>query len=101
MLPENYTEFEKTLTLAHPPSVWPEALKAMWYDAKGDWESSHTIAQDMHDALGSWMHGYLHRKEGDRFNAIYWYRQAGKSYPKTSLDGELRDIVAFILFGDA
>jgi hypothetical protein len=97
MLPKDYTEFKETLEQAVPPVDWPEALKALWFDAKGDWESSHNIAQDMHNELGSWMHAYLHRKEGDRFNAGYWYRQAGKSYPKMSLEAELQEMVAFVL----
>lgn len=97
MLPANYTDFQETLDLPQPPSGWPQLLKAMWYDAKGDWEASHDIAQDMHNTLGSWLHAYLHRKEGDRFNAGYWYRQAGKSYPEISLEEELKVIVEFIL----
>jgi len=51
----------------------------------------------MHNELGSWMHAYLHRKEGDRFNAGYWYRQARRSYPQVSLENELREIVVFVL----
>ena len=27
---------------------------------------------------GSWVHAYLHRKEGDLCNAGYWYRRAGR-----------------------
>ena len=97
MLPKNYKEFQETLSLAAPPKDWPEALKAMWFDATGDWESSHNIAQDMHNNMGSWLHAYLHRKEGDKFNAEYWYRQAGKGFPNKTLDAELQEIVLFIL----
>jgi len=97
MLPENFNEFKQTLSLSNVPADWPEGLKVIWFDAKGDWESSHNIAQDMYNALGSWLHAYLHRKEGDRFNAGYWYRQAGKNYPSTTLDAELQEIVEFIL----
>lgn len=99
MLPKNYNEFQQTLAQTIPPLNWQEALKAIWFDAKGDWESSHNIAQDMHNELGSWLHAYLHRKEGDTFNAGYWYRQAGKSYPGITLDEELEEIVEFILKG--
>ncbi len=28
-------------------SYWPEGLQALWYDAKGNWNASHDIAQDM------------------------------------------------------
>ncbi|WP_299317576.1 hypothetical protein [uncultured Maribacter sp.] len=97
MIPKTYLEFEKSLELSTVPKEWSDELKAAWYDAKGDWEASHNIAQDMHSTLGSWLHAYLHRKEGDRFNAGYWYRLAKKEYPTISLDEELKVIVEYIL----
>ncbi|APQ19176.1 hypothetical protein [Maribacter hydrothermalis] len=97
MIPKTYPEFEKSLELSQVPEEWTDGLKAAWYDAKGDWESSHNIAQDMHNTLGSWLHAYLHRKEGDRFNAGYWYRLAKKEYPTITLDEELKSIVDYII----
>jgi len=97
MLPKDIKEFSGSLNADAPIGDWPEALKAMWYDAKGDWEASHDIAQDLHTYLGSWIHAYLHRKEGDEFNAGYWYRQADKSYPKITLEEEFQKLVAFVL----
>lgn len=97
MLPRDIQEFKATLKVDVPNLGWPEALKSMWYDAKGNWEASHNIAQDMHNQIGNWMHGYLHRKEGDDWNAGYWYRQAGRSFPKTTLEEEHQEIVEFIL----
>ncbi|PIB37795.1 hypothetical protein [Maribacter sp. 4G9] len=97
MIPKDYAEFEATLAGFQPLSDWPEGLKALWFDAKGDWQASHNIAQDMHNQLGSWIHAYLHRKEGDRFNAGYWYRQANKPFSKLSLEDELREIVEYVL----
>lgn len=93
----DYSEFQHALTADIPPSDWSDALKAMWYDAKGNWEASHDIAQDMHNTMGSWIHAYLHRKERDEFNAGYWYRQAGQPFPKISLEKEHRELVEFIL----
>ena len=60
-----------------PPTDAP-LLLALWHDDRGDWEAAHNIAQDLHTRDGSWLHAYLHRKEGDLWNARYWYRQAGK-----------------------
>jgi hypothetical protein len=54
------------------------ALLALWWDAKGDWEKAHGIAQDVNGVDGAWVHAYLHRKEGDLGNAGYWYRRAGR-----------------------
>ncbi|MGB6151128.1 MAG: hypothetical protein WBG48_03985, partial [Pricia sp.] len=59
--------------------------------------ASHDIAQDIDTALGSWIHAYLHRKEGDEFNAGYWYRRARREFPKISLGEEHREITEFVL----
>jgi len=46
---------------------------------------------------GSWVHAYLHRKEGDQGNAAYWYNRAGKPVCRESLDGEWLSIVEGLL----
>jgi hypothetical protein len=53
-------------------------LQALWYDAQGDWEAAHDLAQAAANPDGDWVHAYLHRKEGDTGNARYWYAQAGR-----------------------
>ena len=89
-------DFLATLNSPAPPAVSP-ALLALWHDGKGEWERSHEVAQDIDDATGSWVHAYLHRKEGDLGNAGYWYRRAGKPVAAGSLDEEWRAIVAALL----
>jgi hypothetical protein len=89
-------EFRATLTAAAPPSVTP-ALVALWHDARGNWEAAHDTAQDIEDAAGSWVHAYLHRKEGDASNAGYWYRRAGQPIATGSLDVEWERIVTALL----
>jgi hypothetical protein len=54
------------------------ALLALWWDARGNWEKAHEVAQDVAGPDGAWVHAYLHRKEGDVGNAAYWYRRAGR-----------------------
>lgn len=76
-----------------PPEGVPDLLKALWYDGKEDWNASHDIAQDIHTKEGSWIHAYLHRKEGDLGNAAYWYSRAGKPVCKTSLKEEWEQLV--------
>ena len=46
------------------PQKLPPLLLALARDAKGDWENAHTLAQDVDDPRGAWVHAYLHRKEG-------------------------------------
>lgn len=89
-------EFIATLDQPTPPNVSP-LLKALWFDAKGDWHSAHQIAQDVHSTDGSWVHAYLHRKEGDEFNAGYWYRKANKAVSTKTLDDEWTEITKALL----
>ncbi len=64
-----------------PPAGCSRSLQALWHDARGDWDAAHRAAQDDTGPMGAWVHAYLHRKEGDRANAGYWYRRAGKPEP--------------------
>jgi len=75
----------------------PILLRALWYDARGDWHRAHTIAQDVDDAGGAWVHAYLHRKEGDLGNAGYWYQRAGRDVASDPLDAEWERIAAALL----
>ena len=68
-------------------------LNALWYDAKGEWDKAHEMVQDIDDNNASWIHAYLHRKEGDTANADYWYSRAGKKRPSLSLEKEWEEIV--------
>jgi hypothetical protein len=73
------------------------ALLALWWDAKGDWEKAHEVAQDVEGRDGAWVHAYLHRKEGDLGNAGYWYRQAGRRVATGDLRVEWEAIVGKML----
>jgi hypothetical protein len=97
MLPKDFDQFLESLEREVPPNTWPLDLKALWFDAKGNWKASHDIAQDMQDIMGSWIHAYLHRKEGDEFNAGYWYRLAKRAYPDITLEEELQHLVSFAI----
>ena len=71
-------EFKASLSSATPPAGLSPALVALWHDGQGDWNTAHSVAQDIDGKVGAWVHAYLHRKEGDLSNASYWYRMAGK-----------------------
>ena len=91
-----FDQFKQTLTGTAPPNV-SSALRALWHDARGDWDAAHTVAQDIDDATGAWIHAYLHRKEGDLGNAAYWYDRAGQPIATDSLDAEWQRIVTALL----
>ena len=75
----NFQEFQASLSGDAPPSGLSSELQALWYEAKGDWDKAHSLVQNSALDEASWIHAYLHRKEGDRSNAQYWYRAAGKN----------------------
>ncbi|MEO5996842.1 MAG: hypothetical protein ABIN89_08925 [Chitinophagaceae bacterium] len=88
-----FEEFNSTLSSSTPPADLSVYLKVLWFDGKNDWDKAHNIAQDLTDKNGSWLHAYLHRKEGDISNAGYWYRKAGKPLPAYSMAQEWKEIV--------
>lgn len=93
MTPE---EFKTTLTQQEPPPQWNAVQKALWYDANGNWDKAHDYAQQENDSASAWIHAYLHRKEGDTFNAQYWYTRAGRTMPETTLQQEWEEMVSVL-----
>ena len=83
-----------------PPADLTRALQSLWWDTKGDWDRAHEATQGDADASVSWVHAYLHRKEGDLSNAGYWYSRAGKSVASGELDAERDAILRAILNDD-
>ena len=90
-------EFRDSVSQDVPPPELSLALLGLWWDAKGDWTKAHESAQEDEGLAGSWVHAYLHRKEGDASNAGYWYRRAGKSPARNSLDDEWLEIAESLL----
>ncbi len=89
--------FRVSLKDEAPPEDSSDLLKALWHDAKGDWERAHQIAQDDPSRDGAWLHAYLHRKQGDLSNAGYWYRRARRSPCSVSLQEEWEEIARALL----
>lgn len=90
-------KFRQSLTATEPPAGLTLALAGLWWDAKGDWTRAHESAQQDEGKDGSWVHAYLHRKEGDQENAAYWYNRAGKPACREPLDAEWVRIVRVLL----
>lgn len=93
----DFNTFQTSLQSATTPSFSNPLLLALWHEGRGDWGASHNIAQDVHSKEGSWVHAYLHRKEGDIWNADYWYNRAGRKRPPYSLEQEWREMVEWFL----
>ena len=93
----NFEEFKKSLIASSPPQDVSVYLQSLWYDAKNDWNKAHEIIQNAEDKTASWIHAYLHRKEGDTGNADYWYNRAGKKRPTVTLNEEWENITKALL----
>jgi hypothetical protein len=89
--------FTDSLARPAPPAGLPRLLQALWHEARGDWDTAHTLAQDEDTRDGAWVHAYLHRQEGDLSNAAYWYRRAGRPVASGPLDAEWRTIAGALL----
>jgi len=88
------TEFKESLNLEQPISALPVQLKSLWYDGKGDWHQAHGQIDHLTDQASAWVHAYLHhRKEGDIWNADYWYNKARQKRPNLSLEEEWEQLV--------
>lgn len=89
----NYTEFRNSLSGDTPPEKIGDLLLALWHEGRGDWDKAHDIVQDIQTSDASWIHAYLHRREGDAGNAAYWYQRAGRKFPHISMDEEWEVLV--------
>jgi hypothetical protein len=94
---KNIAEFKASFADHRPDVGLSVQLKSLWYDGKGDWHRAHAEVDQLNDQLSAWVHAYLHRKEGDLWNADYWYRKANKTRPAITLDEEWEQLVLHFL----
>ncbi|HEY8212673.1 MAG TPA: hypothetical protein VIG36_00860 [Methylocystis sp.] len=88
--------FLDSLSAADCPAQSPP-LRALWFDARGDWNAAHKCVDDKSDPGSMWVHAYLHRKEGDPSNAGYWYGRARREPHTGRLEDEWREIAEALL----
>jgi hypothetical protein len=90
-------EFKRSLDKAKPPAGMSPALAGLWWAGKDDWDKAHKLIMNEEDADCAWVHGYLHRVEGDLGSARYWYRQARRTPVEGDLAAEWAAITAALL----
>ena len=90
-------DFRATLSAAEPPGGLPAPLAALWWDAKGDWARAHGLVDELETSDGMAVHAYLHRKEGQAWNADYWYLRAGRRFHRERLEAEWEALVEGLL----
>jgi hypothetical protein len=91
------SEFQQSIESGEPPADLSAALRGLWQDARGDWDTAHRIVQHDDGRDAAWVHAYLHRKEGDKWNAAYWYTRAERPVRVGRLDDEWREIAGALL----
>lgn len=94
-------EFRDSLKTENPPDGLSIPLRALWHDARGNWDRAHDTLQDDDSRESAWVHAYLHRKEGDSSNAAYWYHRARQPEARGPLDDEWSAIVSALTKGAA
>ncbi len=82
-----------TFTLNKDYKVYIRAMELIKGD---DWQGAHDIIENLHSPIASHIHAYLHRIEGDNWNADYWYRKAGRERPNISIEEEWISIMGLI-----
>lgn len=93
-----YDEFILTIENDEaPPAGLPLYVQALWWDAKGNWDKAHSLIDALDEKNACRVHAYLHRKEGDIWNADYWYNRAKAKRPAVSLQEEWKLITTELL----
>jgi hypothetical protein len=90
-------EFEQSLGASLPPDGLTAPVLALWWDGKGDWAKAHALVDELETLDGMAVHAYLHRKEGEEWNADYWYRRAGRQFNRPKLEEEWSALVSGLL----
>jgi hypothetical protein len=97
---KNLDEFKACLINDEMPENLSLHLQSLWFDGKGNWKAAHDLIDQLGDKRSAHLHAYLHRKEGDIWNADYWYSRAGQKRPAITLDEEWEQLVSAFLNAD-
>jgi len=79
---------ETNLSSALQPCVRCAAL--LWHDYL---DESHTLAQNIDNAEGSFLHAVMHRREPDYPNAKYWFRRVGRHGSFVQITGRAKPLL--------
>lgn len=69
-----------------------ELFRAIQLIRDKQWDEAHELVQSRRDSIACWIHGWLHRQEGDLGNARYWYNLANQPFNDTEPGEELERI---------
>jgi hypothetical protein len=92
-----FAELSGSLAQPAPPAGLTPALVALWRDGKGHWKRAHDLIDELETPDAMAVHAYPHRKEGEQWNADYWYRKAGSQHRRPALEAEWEALVEALL----
>lgn len=78
----------QALLRKHPRLAGTVTEAAIWLLA-GELDRSHEVSQSIESPEAAYWHGIMHRREGDFWNAKYWFRKVGKHPVFSELAGEI------------
>lgn len=73
----------------HTSNIYRQALEL---DQADDWQGAHELMDGTPGKAAAHIHAYLHRKEGDDWNARYWYKRANESFFEGTLAEEWQQL---------
>ncbi len=88
----NIQDFKSSLRADTPPASFTKLQQALWYANKGMWNKAHSLVQSIMSPDAAWLHALLHREEGDKANASFWYTIAARQFPTISIQDELNEL---------
>lgn len=89
----NFDAFIHSVSTGKFPGLNSIYLETLWYAGTGNWNKAHELIQDEPGKDAALLHAYLHRVEGDQWNADFWYRKAGEKCPSSGLQEEWQSLV--------
>ncbi|MBC6993792.1 hypothetical protein QWY85_11660 [Neolewinella lacunae] len=90
-------EFQQSLEGDAPPVDCGPEIIALWLISKRHWQEAHDLIDATPGRDAAWIHALLHRMEGDKPNADYWYARAGRSRPDQTIGQELEALLEYFL----
>lgn len=90
-------QFTQSLADPAPPAELSPPLKALWWNAKGDWVQAHAQVDELETRDAMAVHAYLHRKEGAASNADYWYARSTTAHRRPTLEAEFAALLEALL----